>query len=131
MSTAIETLPGRHRVSWRNWIIALAAFAMLSAALGSYLALRGGAASPTIAPTAKPSVAVAPERNLQPVATPQGSVIKEMRDVGGIPGYPTSAPQPTSGSDLKATTSSSTGHNGQPSSGSPPDCLSNVAGGPC
>jgi hypothetical protein len=85
MSTAIETLPSRHKVSWKGWVITLAAAALLAGAIGTYMALQSGSASPpNIIQTVKPATLIPPAENLQSGAPAAGPVIAEMRDVGGI-----------------------------------------------
>jgi hypothetical protein len=127
MSTAIETLPSPHRVSWKGWVITLAAAALLAGAIGTYMALQSGSASPTkIIQTAKPATLV-PVANLQPGAPAAGQVIAEMRDVGGVSGVAT---RPASDQGTKDTTDSS-GPSSNTSGSSSTNCLSNVQGGPC
>jgi hypothetical protein len=129
MSTAIETLPSRHKVSWKGWVIALAAAALLAGAIGTYMALQNGSpAAPSIVQTVKPSIPAIPVKNLQPGAPAAGPQIAEMRDVGGITGTVT---QPTSGQTHQGKTGSADTSSGTSSStpGSPPpNCL---RGGPC
>ena len=128
MSTAIETLPRRHKVSWRGWVIMLAAAALLAGAIGTYMALQGGSASPpNIVQTVRPSIPAIPVQNLQPGAPAAGPQIAEMRDVGGIPGTVT---QTTPGQEHQGKTSSAGTSSSAPGT-PPPNCLNVVNGGPC
>jgi hypothetical protein len=128
MSTAIETLPSRHKVSWKGWMVALLAAAIVAGAFGTYLALRGPAASsPSIVQTVNPPSRVTPVENLQPGAVPRGQGIMEERNVGGIDG---TIIQPATGLEDQGkidTGSSSTNAPGSPN----PNCLSTVSTGPC
>jgi hypothetical protein len=128
MSTIVERLPSRHKVSWKGWIIALIAAAMVAAAFGSYVALRGGASSsPAIVQTVKPTIPVIPEKNLQSGEAPGGARILEERNVGGIDGTVT---QSTSGAtDLGTADTGGTSSNAP--AGSSTNCLYAVRGGPC
>jgi hypothetical protein len=128
MSTAIESLPSRHKVSWKGWVIALAAAALLAGAIGTYMALQNGsAAAPSIVQTVRPSIPAIPVKNLQPGAPARGPVIAEMRDVGGIPGPVT---QQTSGQAHQGQTGSAETSSSAPGT-PPPNCLNIVNGGPC
>ena len=131
MSTAIETLPSRHKVSWKGWVITLAAAALLAGAIGTYLALQSGgtASPPSIVQTVKPSIPAIPVQNLQPGAPAAGPQIAEMRDVGGIPGTVT-VTQTTSGQGHQAKTGSADTSSSAPGT-PPPGCLNIVRGGPC
>ena len=124
MSTAIETLPSRHKVSWKGWIIAVVAVGVLGAAVGSYMVLRsGGGSSPSVVQTVKPSVPAIPQTNLQPGAPANGPVIAEFRDVNGVSGVT----QPTSGQQNQGQTGTADTSSSTP--GIPnPGCL---RGGPC
>ena len=126
MSTAIETFPSRHKVSWKGWVITLAAAALLAGAIGTYMALQGGgsATAPKIVQTAKPATVI-PVTNLQPGST--GQVIPNRIDGQYLP-TPIGQSQGTteiSGKTAAGDTSSS-------APGSPPlNCLNIVKGGPC
>ncbi len=117
MSTAIETLPSRHKVSWKGWVIALVAAGMLAAAFGTYMVLRsGGTSSPSVVQTVKPSVPTIPQTNFQPGAPANGPVIAELRDVGGVSGV---VGQPTTGQEQQGKTGNadtSSSSSGDPSS---------------
>jgi len=127
MSTAIETLPSRHKVSWKGWVIALAAAALFAGAIGTFMALQSGSApTPSIVQTVKPATLV-PVQNLQPGAPARGPTIAEMRDVGGIPG---TVSQNTSGQANQWTTDSADTSSSTPGT-PPPGCLNIVRGGPC
>jgi hypothetical protein len=127
MSTAIETLPRRHKVSWKGWVITLAAAALLAGAIGTYMALQSGSVSPpNIVQTVKPATLV-PVTNLQPGAPAAGPVIAEYHNVDGVNGTIT---QPTFGQGTQRTTDGADTSASTP--GSPPlNCLNTVRGGPC
>jgi hypothetical protein len=127
MSTAIETIPNRHKVSLRAWVIAVTAAALLAGAIGSYMALRSGTgSSPAIVQTPRPS-AIAPVKNLQSGAPPAGQWIKESRDVGGINGIVTT---PSYGQSHQATPGTS-GSSSSGTNGSNAECIATLGGGPC
>jgi hypothetical protein len=125
MSTAIETLPSRHKVSWRGWIITLAAAALLAGAIGTYMALQSGSASPTkVVQTVKPAT-LTPVTNLQPGST--GQVIPNRIDGQYLP-------KPIAPNQDAIESGGKTGDGGTSSSApgsSGTNCLSNVQGGPC
>jgi hypothetical protein len=125
MSTAIETLPSRHKVSWKGWVITLAAAALLAGAIGTYMALQSGSASvPNIIQTAKPAT-LTPVTNLQPGYA--GHVIPNRIDGKYLPkpaGQSQDATESGGKTDAGGTSSNASGSSGT-------NCLSNVQGGPC
>jgi len=125
MSTAIETLPSRHKVSWRGWVITLAAAALLAGAIGTYMALQSGSgSSPAIVHNVKPAT-LTPVKNLQPGYA--GQVIPNRIDGQYLPrpaGQSQDATESGGKTDAGGTSSSAPG--------SPPtNCLNVVNGGPC
>jgi hypothetical protein len=125
MSTAIETLPSRHKVSWKGWLIALLAAAIVAGAFGTYMALRSpSGSSPSIVQTVNPQARITPVENLQPGSG--GQVIPNRIDGKYLP-TPIAHDEGTQGS-VKA----DTGSTASTAPGSPiPGCLNTLRAGPC